>query len=218
MALANPLGIASFADLLETATCVFRPMWMQESSGTGGGELLYADRAPMRWQVEVTTAPMSNADAMAIMALVNSRGGGLKTFLLYDKRAAYPSTDPTGSIFGSATPEIGTITDRLHIAFTGFPAAYVVPLGTYFSVVDGDGRRYLGQFAEAKTADGSGAISATEITPALPAAFATADAVTVIKPTAKFKIVPNSAYAPATTLTEATVTFQAESTYEADPA
>lgn len=217
MALADPLGIATFADVLKTSECLFRPTWMQESSGTGGGIKLYADRGPMLWSVEVTTAPMSNADALAVMALLNSRAGGLKTFLLYDKRTPYPTSDPTGSIFGSATPEIDTITDRLHIAFTGFPAGYVVPLGTYFSVVDGDGRRYLGQFAEAATADGSGDIATVEITPSLPASFAVADAVTVIKPAAKFKITPNSAYAPRSTLTEATVTFQCEQTYEADP-
>lgn len=215
MSLANPLAVASFADLLQIADVKFALDWAQEMSLSGGGETLYADRAPARWKADATTIALPHADAEGIMALINSRAGGLKTILLYNHKLPYPSSDPDGSIFGAATPVVGTITDQLHVAFTGFPAGYVIPLGTYFQIVFGTSRYYLGQFAEAKAADGSGAVSAVEITPALPDSVATGDAVTVIKPAGKFKIVPNSAYPQTSGALRSTIAFSAEQTYAA---
>lgn len=215
MALANPLSQASLADLLPIADVTFRPMWAQEGSLTGSGEPLYSDRAPMRWSADVTTGPMRWSLANRIMALINSRGGGLKTILLANPRAWYPAGDPGGALFGAATPLVGTITDRLHVAFTGFPNGYVIPAGTFFRVLFDTSRYYLGQFAEDKTANGSGAVSETEITPALPASVDTGDAVTVAKPQGKFIIVPNSAYPSQANATRAIVRFSAEQTYAA---
>ena len=214
MALADPLPVADFFDLFAIEDVRFDPVWSQQASLTGGGTRLYSDRAPMLWRASVTTAPMEHADAEAVMARINSRGGGLKTALIYNPRLPYPSSDPDGSIFGSATPFVGTITDRLHVAFTGFPNGYVVPAGTYFGIVFDTSRYYLGQFAEAKTADGSGAVSAVEIAPALPVSVQTGDAVTVKKPPAKFRIVPNSAYPAQIGALHSRITFDVEQTYE----
>jgi len=213
--LANPLAKASFADLLRVQDVRFAPVWSQERSLAGAGEVLYADRAPMLWMATVTTVPMEHSEAQGLMALINSRGGGLKTILLYNHSFPYPSSDPTGSIFGAATPVVGVITDRLHIAFTGFPASYVMPLGAYFQVIFDTSRYYLGQFAEAKTASGAGAITSTEITPALPNSAIAGNAVTVRQPSGKFKIVPNSAYPSTISKVHSVLTFDAEQTYAA---
>lgn len=213
MSLANPLGFAAFFDLLRVADVKFALGWHQEMSGTGGGDDLYADLAPARWQADITTVPMTFAEAEGIMARINSRAGGLKTVLLSNNKLLYPSSDPDGSIFGAATPVVGTITDRSHIAFTSFPNDYVIPLGTFFQVIFDTSRYYLGQFAEAKTADGSGAVSAVEITPPLPASVAPGDAVTVIKPAGKFRITPNSAYPSTISTVHETITFSAQQTY-----
>jgi hypothetical protein len=217
VALADPLGKSAFADILDMADISFVPEHMQESSGTGGGETLYADRGPALWRAVVTTIELPHADVKRVMALINSRSGGLKTFLLYDKALPYPSSDPDGSIFGSATPEVGTITNRNTVAFTGFPADYVIPAGTYLEITFDTSRKYLGQFCEARTANGSGAVAAVDVTPPLPASVATADAVTVIKPSGKFKLVPNSVRVTLATPLHASITFEAKQTYEADP-
>jgi hypothetical protein len=213
--LANPLGTAAFFDLLRVVDVKLVLNWHQEMSGTGGGDTLYADLAPPRWHADITTVPMEFAEAEGIMALINSRGGGLKTVLLGNSKLPCPSSDPDGSIFGAATPVLGTITDRSHVAFAGFPAGYVLPLGTYFQVIFGTSRYYLGQVCEAKTADGSGNVTATEITPPLPASVSAGDAVTVINPAGKFIIVPNSAYPSAISTVHETITFSAEQTYRA---
>jgi hypothetical protein len=214
VSLPDPLTLAGFADTFGIANVKFYPGWQQESSGSGSGQTLYADRGPMLWNVDVTSSELENAVAEAVMALVNSRAGGLKTFLLYNPKLKYPSSDPTGSIFGSATPVVGMIADRFHLAFTGFPAGYVIPAGTYFQIIFDTSRYYLGQFAEAKTADGSGAVSSTEVTPGLPASIAGGEAVTVAKPAAKFRITPNTAYSSTASMVTSSVTFSAKQTYD----
>ncbi|MEO9227443.1 MAG: hypothetical protein ABI216_00625 [Devosia sp.] len=215
MSLANPLAKATFADQLQIADVKFMPQWQQQMSATGGGETLYSDRAPMRWMADITCGPQLHADAEGIMALINSRAGGLKTVLIYNPKLPYPSSDPDGSTFGAATPVVGTITDQLHVAFTGMPIGYVIPLGTYFQIIFGTSRYYLGQFAEPRTADGAGAVASVEITPALPASVAAGDAVTLLKPSGKFRIVPNSAYPSTVGALHSAITFSAEQTYGA---
>lgn len=212
MSLADPLSVATFADLLKAADIEFNLEYQQQMSDAGG-ELLVSDRAPAMRKAKITTAPMPNGDAEGLLALVNSRAGGLKTFLLYNKRLPYPSSDPAGSIMGATTPALGTITDRLHVAFTGFPAGYVIPVGTYFGLIFDTSRYYLGQFAEAKTASGLGAVTTVEITPALPASVSGTPAVTVLKPPAKFRLEPNSAYLTNAGLVNASLVLSARQTY-----
>jgi hypothetical protein len=214
MSLADPLGLAAFSDLFKVTDCSLMLNWQQESSGSGSGETLYADRAPALWAGTVTTADMYIADAEGIMALLDSRAGGLKTMLLPNYRGGlYPSSDPDGSIFGSATPVAGTIADRFHLAFTGFPAGYVLPLGTHFQIVFDTSRYYLGKFAEARTADGSGAVTSVEVAPALPASISGGEAVTVIKPAAKFVVVPNTAKPTLTNSLTERISFDVKQTY-----
>jgi hypothetical protein len=215
MALADNLPIASFADLIRVSSLTFMQGWQQQRSATGGGETRYGDRAPSLWTAELTTPPMDHAEAEALMALANSRAGGLKTFLLYNTKMPYPSSDPDGSIMGSTVPKLGTITDRLHVAFTGFPADYVVPLGTYFGIVFDTSRYYLGQFCEARTANGSGAVSAVEIWPPLPAGISGTPDVNLKKPVAKFRLVPGSAYPSSISPVHSTFKLSAEQTYSA---
>lgn len=113
----------------------------------------------------------------------------------------------------AASPKLGTITDRLQVAFTGFPAGYEIPLGTYFSIVFDTSRYYLGQFAEARTADGSGAVASVEIWPPLPASIIGTPDVLIVKPPGKFRIVPGSAYPTKEGGLHSTIKFSAEQTY-----
>lgn len=214
MALANPLAVADFYDLFKVQDVQFVQSFQQQRSITGGGETRYADRAPSLWRAEITTIPMLNAEAEGIMALINSRGGGLKTVLLYNSKLPYPSSDPRGATIGATVPKLGVITDRLHVAFTGFPAGYVIPLGTYFSILFDTSRYYLGQFAEAKTANPiTGTVGATEIWPPLPASISGTPDVVIVKPPGKFRIEPGSAYPAKEGGLHSVIKFSAEQTY-----
>lgn len=214
MALAETLPVASFADLLRVSSATFVQSWQQQRSATGGGETRYADRAPALWTAELTTPPMPHAEAEALMALANSRAGGLKTFLLYNHKMPYPSTDPDGSLLGSYQPKINVITDRLHVSFSDFPPGYVIPVGTYFGIVFDTSRYYLGQFVEARTANPiTGAVAATEIWPPLPASIAGTPNVNLKKPVAKFRLVPGSAVPSTVSTIHSTFKLSAEQTY-----
>lgn len=213
MTLANPLPAASFADLLRVDDVTFVQAFAQQNAMTGGGETRYADRAPSLWRAQVQTVPVPNGEAEGLMALINSRAGGLKTVLLHNYRLPHPAPDPTGAIIGATVPKLGTITDRLHVAFTGFPAGYVIPLGTYFGIVFDTSRYYLGQFAEARTASGGGAVASVEIWPPLPVSIAGTPDVTIKKPPAKFRITPGSAFPSLIGLKHTTIKFSAEQTY-----
>ncbi|WP_240233622.1 hypothetical protein [Devosia lacusdianchii] len=214
MALANPLAIADFYDRFRVQDVTFVQGPQQQRSATGGGETRYADRAPSLWKADVTTQPLLNAEAEGIMALINSRGGGLKTVLLYNSRLPYPSSDPKGQIIGATVPKLGVITDRLHVAFTGFPAGYLIPLGTYFSIQFDTSRFYLGQFAEARTANPiTGTVGATEVWPPLPASISGTPDVVIVKPPAKFRIEPGSAFLSKEGGLHSTIKFSAEQTY-----
>lgn len=215
MTLANPLGLADFVDLFSVDDITFVQGWQQQRSATGGGETRYADRAPALWKAEITTGPLDNAESEGVMALINSRAGGLKTVLLYNHKLPYPASDPTGAVIGAASPLLGTITDRLHVAFTGLPNNFVVPRGTYFSILFDTSRYYLGQFAEPKVASGAGAVSAVEIWPPLPASISGNPAVVMAKPPGKFRITPGSAYPSKVNGVLSTIKFAAEQTYSA---
>jgi hypothetical protein len=214
MALADPLPQASLADLLRVQDAGFVQGWQQQRSATGGGETRYGDRAPALWKATCTTIAMPLAEAEGIMALLNSRAGGIKTVLLHNYRLPYPSSDRDGSIIDDTVPKLGTITDRLHVAFTGFPPGYVLPLGTFFGLVFDTSRYYLGQFVEARTANAvTGAVASVEIWPPLPASVTGTPDVSVTKPPAKFRITPGSAYPSKVGPTLCIIQFAAEQTY-----
>jgi hypothetical protein len=215
MSLTFPLSAAAFADLLRIEDVVFSLGVHQEASGVGAGEPIYADLSPARWTAQITTVPLTHVAANGILALINALAGGLNSFYLYPPTGKYPQQDPTGSGFGAATPLVGTITDRFNVAFTAFPNNYVLKRGDFLQITYATSRRYLGQFAEDKTANGSGALAAVRVTPALPASVATSDAVTVIKPAGKFKLVPNSAAPSLVTRNHTRISFSAEQTHAA---
>ncbi len=212
MALPETLPASSFADFLQIEDVQFSQSFQQQRSATAGGETHYADRAPSLWKAVLTTIAVPNADAEGIMALINSRAGGLKTVLLYNSRMPFPADDPEGAIIGSTIPKLGAITDRLHIAFTGFPAGYKMRTGSYFGLISGD-LYYLGQFAEDRTATGGGAIASVEIWPPLPASISGTPNISIKKPAAKFRITPGSAYPSRAGSLHSIIRLSAEQTY-----
>lgn len=214
MALPSTLPIASFADLIRVSDATFKQEWQQQRSATGGGETRYSDRAPSLWSVELTSPPMEHAEAEGLMALANSRAGGLKTVLLYNPKLPYPASDPDGSILGATVPKLNVISDRLHVSFSGFPPGYMIPLGTFFGIVFDTSRYYLGQFAEARTANPiTGAVASVEVWPPLPALITGTPAINLKKPAAKFRIVPGSAFPSTVSTLHSTFKLSAEQTY-----
>lgn len=208
------LSVASLADLLKTADIEFVREANEQVAINASGEHHSKRRgAPLR-RLKITTAPMPNADMLAIQAIVETAANQQEEFLCYDKRQPYPTSDPTGSIFGSSTPVISAITDRYTISMTGFPSSYVIPAGTWISILDDTSRYYLGQVVGAKTASG-GTITSLKLSVPMPDFVDVGGAVTVIKAPAKFRLAPGEFYPSKVDLVNATYVLGAIQTYDA---
>ena len=212
MALSFPLSAAAFMDILEVETATLLPMWNQETSENGAA-LLVADLGPAKWSAELTTVSLPHDDAEAIMALIDSLGGGLRTFYLYDTRRFGPREDPDGTIYGASTPEVDAVADSYNLSIAGLPAGYQIKHGDRLSIAYGY-RTYLGKFTEDGTADGSGDLASIGVAPPLPAGVTSGDDVSLVKSQGLFKMVPNSAYPSSVTTVHQKITFKAKQTHE----
>jgi hypothetical protein len=165
---------------------------------------------------DVTTAPMEHAEAEGIMALINSRAGGLKTVLLYNHKLPYPSSDPDRldlrrrdasgrDDHRSAACRLHRVSEWLRRSRSGRISRSSSARRATTSASSPRPRRRAGQ----------GAVTAVEITPALPDSVAPGDAVTVLKPSGKFKITPGSAFPSSISTVHETISFSAEQTYAA---
>lgn len=208
------LAVATLADLLKTADIEFVRQASEQLAITGAGEHHGRRRGEPLRRLKITTAPMPKADALALQAIIEAAANQQEEFLFYDKRQPYPTSDPDGSIFGSSTPVISAIADRYTISMTGFPSSYVIPAGTWISILDDTSRYYLGQAVGAKTAS-SGTISSLELSVAMPDFVEVGGAATVIKPPAKFRLEPEAMYLTNVGLVNASLVLSAIQTYDA---
>ena len=207
------LAIATLADLLKASNIEFSRISNEQLSVTAEGEHHTRRRGVPLRRLKITTAPMPNADALALLAIVEAAANMQEDFLCYDKRQPYPATDPDGSIFATSTPVISAITDRYTVSFTGFPSTYVVPAGAWLQIVDDTSRYYLGQVMGTKTATG-GAISSLKLSVPMPDFVEVGGAATVIKASAKFRLEPETAYLTDVGLVNASLVLSAIQTYD----
>jgi hypothetical protein len=194
MALSFPFAIGSFADQLRMTTVRWRLVADQQISGLGGGKIIVADLAPKYWEAEVSLINMENRDARRIQALIEALDEGMNDFYLYDPRCAFPITDPTGSIFGAATVQINTLNaNNKELTLKGVPATRTLSAGDMFHLDFGSpAKRALHRIVVGATANGSGITPSLEVRPHILPGAAVDAAVTLIKPSARVKMIPGS--------------------------
>lgn len=186
MTLTFPYPLASLADVLRADDCQFYLRRNDEMSGSGDGRFWTAELARPLWEVTLSLAARTPADARAIDAKVFTLNGSSQSFLF-----AEPTYAPAGGgVPGSGVTIDAIASDGLAIALAGLPAGYVVTAGDRFSVAWGTGRQYLGMFAETATADGSGDTAQIAITPWLPIGIATTAAVEMTTPVLRAFVPP----------------------------
>jgi hypothetical protein len=211
MTLAATLSIASFFDNIELEDLSFNLVFPQEVT-TAGGDIFAADLDDAYWEMQGTTILYPHDEAKRYIALINSRSGSMLSFLATDRSKQYPINDPTGSLIGVTVPKVGSITDLSNLAFTGFPANYAIKTGDLFSIKYDTSRYFLGMFCEDRTSGVGGALSTVAIAPPLPNAIVGGEDVTLIKPPAKFVIVPDSVHIETSGFLNSTISFTARST------
>lgn len=193
MVLSFPIAQATLGDTLPIASVVWSPLYSQEFTGLGSGEILTNDLGPMLWQGDVVLRPLLHTDARAKMALLNALDGSSEAFYLANPLGWWPKADPGGTLFGPWTATLKTVNaDRKRVSFQGLDPGAVLSAGDFFAGDYSTSRRALIQLVGAVTADGSGETAEVEVRPHLRAGIAAAMAVTFAKPAAKVKIVPGS--------------------------
>lgn len=217
MALTYPLALLDLFDSLKVASSAFMLEHMQQISGAGTGQVITADLAPARWTAKFETVPMVHDEAEALMAALDSLGGGLRTFMAAPSTKLFPKNDPDGTILGAAAVTVGSVTDSFNLSLAGLPAGYQLAQGDFVQIDYGSpASHYLGRLVTGATADGLGALGPVQIAPELPAGVLAGDAVVLKKPAAKFKLDAGSVAPKQVGTLHQSAGFSATQTYEAD--
>lgn len=195
MAITYPYAVAALADLLRIRTVTWDVRRGDELSGSGDGRFWQAELTPPLWMALVELVPGYNDDVKRIAALIRKLHGAQEAFYLYDPISPYPQADPTGSIVGSSSVTVNSITvARRALTFTGLPSGYRLTVGDKFHIAYGSNpvRRYFGEVSEAAQASSGGTTALFEVFPHVPAGVVIGNAVTLRKPACKMFIVPDS--------------------------
>lgn len=202
--------LADIFETLKAQKVSFELSWGQEFTGLPNGLLVAKDLRPALWRLSATSKPMRHKDAMIVYAKLNSLYGIIKTFLASNPLAPYPYNDPTGSTVGSSAVKINAFSIASGtVQFKGLPASYALKAGDLFSFVYSSTKIALHQLVEDVTANGSGVTGSVEVRPALRSGVAIDNVVTLKKPYAEFRMVPDSVSLDAVNTLFSTVSFEA---------
>lgn len=190
-----PLALNQFAGIIGKTSVKFWLADNKQFSGLASGKLIPADLAPRKWMAEIGIIDMSNAEAMAVQAIIESMDGGMNDFYLYDPRCEYPQYDPTGSIIGSnAITNTDVANNGIVMDFTGFPNNYELRTGDMFSFNYGPEGAYkaLHRVVQGGTANSGGDINNVEFRPRLnDPDLSIAKPIDFKRPVGRFKLLPD---------------------------
>jgi hypothetical protein len=215
MAATFPLPAASLADLLPIASGLWEPIYSDEFSGLGSGEMLNASLAPMLWGASVEAGPMYLSAAKQLRARILLLDGSSNALYFWSPEAKAPQADPDGASLGASTVKVKSVgDDNKSLALKGLPAGYALTIGDMVAV-DYGSRRALFALAASGNADGSGDTAEIEVRPHIRPGVVTDCLAYLVKPAAKVKIVPSTLKINSTGGALATITFDIRQTLQA---
>lgn len=193
MPLVHPYSVSTFADVIRMSSIRSRLVADQQISGMGGGKIIVADLAPKHWEFEVTLINMENALARRVQALIEGLDESINDFYLYDPRWAYPIADPTGSILGASNVQINSLNaNNKELTLKGLPATFTNSPGDVLAFDFGaPSKRAVHRIVVGGTA-AAGISPSLEVRPHILPGAAVNAVVTLIKPSARVKMIPGS--------------------------
>lgn len=199
--LASPLTLAQLFDHalfgVSVMSCVIPDT--RRFNKTAGGLVISSERGARLWQGSIQMTPLPNADASEIDAKMAVLTGSGMSFLMYDSRAAYPRSDPTGSILGASSVILNTVNANLNdITLSGLPVGYVISPGDTLSFTYGSAptRYALHRVVSGGTAGGTGITGSIQVSPPLRTGYvAGTSPVKLVKALMTAVVVPGS-YSP----------------------
>lgn len=164
----------------------------RQQSIDGAGNTLSARFGQPKWRSDVVTSNGRHDDDMEVQALIKALLGRNGTFLAYDIRRPNPKRDPLGNTISGATVQVRTVgSNNRSLSLKGLTSNYAFTVGDFLSIGDGSGKRSLHQLMETISASGT-TTDEFEVQPFLPSWIAVNQAVDLVHPLAKFKIVAGS--------------------------
>lgn len=194
MAITWPRALDEFNNLLPKSASLWRVHRTDEFAGMTSAQTIPIEMADPIWAVDFDLDKCTWSEARVLQARLNALQGSFKTFYLTDPMCEFPAADPGGVILGTANVTIHTIdpTTRDAVRFAGLPAGYVLTEGDKWSVNFGSGRRACFSMLETVTASGAGITPLAQVLMPIHTGITTTLQVTLIRPSAKFRVAPNS--------------------------
>jgi len=196
MAWTFPLSLADFYDKLRVA--VPGRNWelarLDQLSGLGSGQPLRAELASPLWGLQVQLVGMGNAEADAILSLLELLNHPGRAFYFSNPKRPHPLYDPNGTLIAGFTPTIHTLnSNNRQMRIEGLPAGYRLTAGDMISWDYGNpARRAFHRITETVTASGAGLSPLFEVYPFIRPGSTTGIGVTLAKPAALAEIVPGT--------------------------
>ncbi len=202
--------LTGLIDALKPVQAAFWQDFGQETSGQGSGVVLAKDLRPDLWHAKFTSMAMNHAQIMQVMAQISALRGSMFTFYAYNPMAAYPQSDPTGSVLGSAAVKINSLGgDNISLSLKGLPASYKLKAGDMLSFDYGSpSSRALHQLVENATANGAGVTPSFQVSSYIRTGAATDLAVTLIKPSCEMMMVPGSVNVSSVSRMKSQISFE----------
>jgi hypothetical protein len=164
----------------------------KQQSMDGAGNAMSAKFGQPKWRCDVATAGGRHDSDMQMQALIKALLSRDGTFLAYDIRRPNPKLDPLGTMITGYSPLVRTVgSNNRSLSIKALRSNYAFTVGDFLSIADGTGKRSLHQLMEDITAGGT-TTAEFEVQPFLPTWIAVDQAVDLIHPVAKFKIVAGS--------------------------
>jgi hypothetical protein len=180
----------------------FRLVSRQETSTQASGVVRGKDLGSALWVGDWTTIVLTNADAVAFEAKLNSLDGATNAFAAGDVRNPYPRLYADG-VFTDSGTLASVNTNNKAITLAGLASGFTVSAGDYLSFAYG-GSQALHQVVE------TGLVSAEfEVRPHLRPGFTIGSAVTLKMPTANFTMLPGSIQTQSQGPVDSVVSFKA---------
>lgn len=197
MPLTFPLSLADFIDRLPIKSIALHCPEVLDMSRTGGGEILTNDAGARLWQGKIALGRLDRFETSEAMALIDLvRGGGGRSFYVYDTRHPAPRDDPDGATLGASNVQIRALgSDNRTIQLKGLPAGYVLRRGDMlsFDYASNPVRTALHRVVETSiAAGGQGNTGDFEVVPNIRVGAAVNDTVRLVKPYCKALLVPGS--------------------------
>lgn len=190
--LAFPLPLSGFFDLLPIAKTSMKLQDNLDFSQTGGGEVIAASMGAALWTGKIDLAIMEHHEAAQVSPLINrlSRAG---SFLVADLTRPWPRLDPDGVMLTGSSPVIAAVGSSMReLSLSGLPARYILSRGDLLSFVYA-GRHALHEVLDDVSASATGVTGLFEVHPAVRTGAAPGQAVSLVYPHCKARMLPKEA-------------------------